>query len=52
MKVLISYGNEVVYDIEALEVLTKGIPVERQGYGKDAKYLPKKDVLSLDLIHI
>jgi hypothetical protein len=51
MKVLISYENEVVYDIEALAILTKGIPVERQGYGKDAKYLPKKDVLSFDLIH-
>lgn len=51
MKVIVRFGNYVAYDVSCLDILAKGIPVESDGYGSDAKYLPKKDTLEFDIIH-
>lgn len=53
MKVLVKNVNDVVFDVSYLDILAMGMRVERQGngYGKDAKYLPTKDLMDLELIN-
>ena len=50
MKVVVNFFGKVVFDIALLPAISEAVIVDSEGYGKNAKYLPKDDVLDFEII--
>lgn len=50
MKVVVFFNGHVVYDVEDLTTIIKGITVDEKGYGSTAKYMPDGRNMMFSLI--
>jgi hypothetical protein len=50
MKLLVNMNHSVVIDIKHLDIITEMLCVKREGYGKDATYLPTGEVPEIEMI--